>query len=564
MTFSCVLRSAMRSVLPTALAALVYGAVLAPPPLVAQGADMELVRRGVERAALPFGRWPNISDVVPDLRRVYDSVAWQPIWTVGGQPTASARAVVTYLATLELVGLHTSDFDVSYIDSLVRAVDRGMAAPQLVGRLDITLSVSVARVLSALQWGRIKPRDAHEAFRIPRTDFDLAVGVLGAARAADPSLVFDGAEPGYVHYRMLKRQLARIRVLAHDTTLLPISLPKRLAPGDMYAGAPALRRLLIALGDLSPDSTREPTADTMYSGDLVEGVKRFQRRQGAAQDGIVGPGTRERLNRPFDQGVQQVELALERWRWLPRQFGGRVIIVNIPEFRLHAFDRLTSDSTALFSMDVVVGEAYDHATPVFMKDLEYLSFSPYWEVPKSIARKEIRPNAMRDPSYLVRNRYVLVKGDAESSPMVASNAANIAAIGATTRVRQLPGDQNSLGRVKFMLPNPHNIYLHDTPTQSAFDRVRRDLSHGCIRLVDPKSLALWVLRDQPEWTSEKVDSAMSRESPLNVRTSEKIPVLILYSTAVAQLDGELRLYRDIYGHDKRLIALLARGFPYSR
>ena len=564
MSLSSVPRSTMRLVRPSVLLGFIFGASFAPSSLAAQGADMELVRRAVERAALPVGRWPNISDVVPDLRRVYDSVAWQPIWTLEGRPTASARAVVSYLATLELVGLHVADFDVPFIDSLVRVIDRGTADAQLAGHLDITLSVSVARVLSALQWGRIKPRDAHEAFRIPRTDFDLAVGVLGAARAADPSLVFDGAEPGYVHYRMLKRQLARIRVLTHDTTLLPISLPKRLAPGDPYAGAPGLRRLLIALGDVSPDSTRVSASDTLYVDDLVEGVKRFQRRQGASQDGIIGAGTRERLNRPFDQRVQQVELALERWRWLPRQFGGRVIIVNIPEFRLHAFDRLTSDSTALFSMDVVVGEAYDHATPVFMKDLEYLSFSPYWEVPKSIARKEIRPNAMRDPSYLRRNRYVLVRGDAESSPMVASNAVNIAAIGSTTRVRQLPGNQNSLGGVKFMLPNPHNIYLHDTPTQSAFGRVRRDLSHGCIRLVDPKGLASWVLRDQPEWTSAALDSAMSRESPLNVRTSEKIPVLIVYSTAVAQLDGELRLYRDIYGHDKRLIALLARGFPYSR
>lgn len=258
--------------------------------------------------------------------------------------------------------------------------------------------------------------------------------------------------------------------------------------------------------------------------------------------------------------LRQMELSLERWRWLPHGFPGRLIIVNVPEFRLHAFDRLTADSTDLFSMDVVVGEAYDHQTPIFMKTLEYLAFSPYWEVPPSIARKEIRPKAVRAPSYLRRNHYVLLRGGVE----VPHTSANIAAIGSSVRVRQLPGKDNALGRVKFIFPNPHNVYMHDTPVQSAFERDRRDLSHGCIRLADPVRLATWILRDRPEWTSAALDSAMSRATPLDVPVSERIPVLILYGTAIAERNGEMKFYRDIYGHDRHLSAMLARGYPYPR
>jgi len=258
--------------------------------------------------------------------------------------------------------------------------------------------------------------------------------------------------------------------------------------------------------------------------------------------------------------LRQIELSLERWRWLPHSFPGRVVIVNIPEFRLHAFDHLAPDSVALFSMDVVVGQAYDHQTPIFMKELQRLAFSPYWEVPPSIARKEIKPAALRSRSYLERNHYVLLRGEKE----VPRTAENIAAMGSSVRVRQLPGKDNALGRVKFVFPNPHNVYMHDTPVQDAFARDRRDLSHGCIRLSDPVKLAAWVLRDRPEWTPELMEEAMSRRTPLDVPVDEQIPVFILYGTAIAERSGEMKFYRDIYEHDRRLTALLARGFPYPR
>lgn len=280
------------------------------------------------------------------------------------------------------------------------------------------------------------------------------------------------------------------------------------------------------------------------------------RQRELARDSTTGaPRTR------MAERIAKIELSLERWRWLPHAFAGRVLIVNIPEFRLHVFDHLTPDSTDLFSMDVVVGKAFDHKTPIFMNELRVLHFSPYWEVPTSIARKEIRPPALRAPAYLARHHYVLLGSGDRVLP---ATAANIAAIGTSVRVRQLPGRDNALGRVKFLFPNPHNVYMHDTPVQQAFARTRRDVSHGCIRLSQPVELARWVLRDRPEWTQQALDSAMARRTPLEVPITEHIPVLILYGTAIAERSGDMRFYPDIYGHDRRLAALLARGYPYPR
>ncbi len=461
-------------------------------PLIARPAhdSVQAAVRGIlEALRLPRARWPRIGDVTPALRPLYDSSATTLLWLRGGRASANAKAAVRYLMQVETVGLAPADYDADALDSLatVLSADSGVTSTADLVRFETTLSVSVARVLATLQWGRVNPRDVHENFPIARHDYDLTAAVRRVALDPAGLHVFDEAEPPLLHYRLLKAQLARYRQLAQDST---------------------------------------------------------------EKDARARMATR----------LRQMELSLERWRWLPHSFPGRVIIVNVPEFRLHAFDRLTADSTALFSMDVVVGEAYDHQTPIFMKELERLSFSPYWEVPASIARKEIKPRAVRAPSYLRRNHYVLLRGGVE----VPHTAANIAAIGTSIRVRQLPGRDNALGRVKFLFPNPHNVYMHDTPVQSAFERDRRDLSHGCIRLAEPVKLAEWVLRDQPEWTPERMDEAMSRSTPLEVTVGERIPVLILYGTAIAERSGEMKFYRDIYGHDRRLTTLLARGYPYPR
>lgn len=260
--------------------------------------------------------------------------------------------------------------------------------------------------------------------------------------------------------------------------------------------------------------------------------------------------------------VRQIALTLERWRWLPHHFTTTPIFVNIPSFRLYALG-LNSDREAdMLAMDVVVGDAFSHQTPVFSGELSDIVFAPYWDVPESIARAELVPIALRDPYVLTTNNYEIV--DQRDRPLPATLVSVRRVAAGRARIRQLPGGTNALGRVKFMFPNDFNVYLHDTPVQAAFERERRDISHGCIRIADPAALARLLLRDQPAWDSTAVDSAMRGRDPQRVLLSHPIPVHIVYATAVAREDGQIFFYDDIYGLDQRLTAQLAVGYPYRR
>jgi L,D-transpeptidase YcbB len=258
--------------------------------------------------------------------------------------------------------------------------------------------------------------------------------------------------------------------------------------------------------------------------------------------------------------VDKIELTLERWRWVPHQFTTTPIIVNIPAFRLYALSPNSDREAEMLRMDVVVGSAYSHRTPVFSDALEHIIFAPYWDVPQSIAIAELLPLARRDPHVLTVNHYQIVS--TAGTVLRPTRAALESVRTGAARIRQLPGGGNALGAVKFVFPNAFNVYLHDTPVQSAFARERRDLSHGCIRVARPFALAQWVLRDVAGWDSTAIAAAMQRSTPLRVDLPRPVPVHILYATAVAREDGTVLFYDDIYGLDAELERQLRRGYPY--
>jgi murein L,D-transpeptidase YcbB/YkuD len=373
-----------------------------------------------------------------------------------------------------------------------------------------------------------------------------------------------------VHYTLVKESLVRMRALAAESTLTrlpPLPGGKSLREGDEWSGVPKLWQLLSALGDapagLTPDSAS--LADSLrLTADVADALRRFQRRTGLDADGVLGRGTFASLTRPVTDKVRSLELTLERWRWLPHAFGAPPLIVNVPAFRLYAFSDSRDDEAELLRMDVVVGKAFDTRTPIFSDTLTTLSFSPYWDVPPSIMRGEILPAARKDATYLSRNRFEVVRGDGDNAPSLGTGADAVAALQAgRARVRQLPGPNNSLGRVKFLFPNSFNIYFHDTPAQSVFARARRDASHGCIRLADPVGLAKLLLKDDENWTDARIAESMNLDRPVYVRLKQPRPVFILYATAMTTQDGETRFYPDIYGFDDELARRLAAGFPYS-
>jgi L,D-transpeptidase YcbB len=342
-------------------------------------------------------------------------------------------------------------------------------------------------------------------------------------------------------------------------TQLPGIGKHALHAGEQYIGAPALRRLLIALGDLAPATPLTVTSsDLTMDSSLVSALQHFQDRHGLTVDGSLDAQTYQELTTPLAQRVRQIELTLERWRWLP-PFDTPPIIVNIPQFWLYAFATPEDRVLNVVQMPVIVGQSYPRTrTPVFVGDLKYVIFRPYWDVPRSIVVHEMLPKIQADPGYLLRNHLELVNGQSDASEVVAPTPAAITALAAgQLRLRQQPGDDNALGPVKFVFPNTHDVYMHGTPAVQLFRQSRRAFSHGCIRVDDPVALARYVLRDTAgNWDDAKISAAMHASTPLRVELKEPIRVLILYGTALATEAGPIDFFEDIYGHDRKLETLL--------
>lgn len=418
------------------------------------------------------------------------------------------------------------------------------------------------RYLDHLHFGRVRPRDL--GFGVPGAPGDAgAVDVALAAAVAGGRLqgAMQVLAPALAQYQQLREALARYRALASGPAWPPLlAVAKKIEPGQPYGGTAALRERLVALGDLAADAVVSPT---YFDGALVEALRRFQARHGLEADGVIGRSTWGALNATPAQRVRQIELAMERLRWLPQRSGRPVIAINIPMFRLWAWDALAAESTPALSMEVIVGRAVRTQTPVFADEMTHLIFRPYWNVPRSILRNEVLPAAVRDPGYLARHDMEIVSGPGDDANPVAATPENLeAARAGALRIRQRPGPKNSLGLVKFIFPNDDNVYLHGTPARELFNRSRRDFSHGCVRVQNPPALTQWLLKDQPAWNAERIAAAMEGAKSQQVNLSAPVPVLLYYLTAaVSPDDGLLHFADDIYGHDAALDrALKARRY----
>jgi murein L,D-transpeptidase YcbB/YkuD len=324
-----------------------------------------------------------------------------------------------------------------------------------------------------------------------------------------------------------------MRALADRQDLPAIPDLPTLREGDSHPGVPAVRQWLVALGD-APAGDPSVEDVTRYDAGLAASVRRFQQRHGRKADGVLGKTTLSDLRVPPARRAAQIELAMERLRSLPAQFADRFIVVNVPEFRLRAFDRGTERPR--LTMEVVVGKAARRTeTPIMQADMKAVVFRPFWRVPPEIVKKEILPKAEEEPDYLERQHMEVLDGG---------------------RVRQRPGPDNALGLVKFLLPSAYHVYLHDTPAKQLFSRSRRDFSHGCIRVADAVALAEFVL--QGTWDRERIVEAMERGADsTRVELPAPVPVYLLYTTVVVEPDGRAFFFDDIYGHDARLAQKLA-------
>ncbi len=528
------------------------------PLAPARAADGDVLKQIIAQRPAAYLDWPVAVGEREQMAKLYQDTGYRLLWSDGAKPTAQAIALVQALRRAGERGLDPADYPGDRLaSSQAQLTGVPQIGPEQWAQFDAALTLAGLRFMSDLHLGRIDAATVGHNLTVTRVELDIPDALEHLARAGDVAAALDALEPQFRHYALLKQQLARYQALAGEAGLtnLPPLYAKSVKPGDAYAGAPQLQRLLAALGDAEPQPEPHPQAPVQtLTATLSDSLKRFQRRHGEKADGILGAATFGELTRPLSARVRQIELTMERWRWLPEQLTSAPIIVNIPQFRLFAFESTADSEAQIRQMDVIVGKAFQATqTPVFSAQMTYVVFRPYWEVPYSIARKEIVPSARRDPAYLDRHQMEIVRrfGDSRIMPQTAENLDAVAA--GTLRIRQRPGPNNSLGLIKFMLPNPYNVYLHATPARALFGESRRDFSHGCIRVSDPTGLAQYVLRDSPEWTREKILDAM-KDGPDSVTVTLKKPirVFIVYGTAIAMENGEVLFFDDIYGHDEHL------------
>jgi murein L,D-transpeptidase YcbB/YkuD len=331
-------------------------------------------------------------------------------------------------------------------------------------------------------------------------------------------------------YKKLQEHLVRYNELAKNVssdTILYIKKPfKR---GDSSITISLIKKRLLEFGDLKNTDTTE-----VFDSLTTIAVKKFQRRMGLSIDGAVGNKMIEELNVPIRWRIRQLLVNMERLRWMPPEKDSNYILVNIPEYRLHVFD----SGKTVMDMNVIVGKSAN-STVIFTGSLKYIVFSPYWNVPTSIVKKEIVPSIEKNSNYLEKN-HMEITGRSNGLPLV----------------RQIPGPFNSLGLVKFLFPNNYDIYLHDTPNHDLFSQSSRSLSHGCIRISEPKKMAQYLLRTDSSWNSNNIDSSMHLTKERWVTLKKTVPVFIVYFTSWVDKSGELNFRKDIYGHDEKMASKL--------
>jgi murein L,D-transpeptidase YcbB/YkuD len=374
-------------------------------------------------------------------------------------------------------------------------------------------------------------------------------------------------EPDFPIYSDLQQALEVYRQLANDPALsTPQPVPaKSLHPGTPYPAIDQIVYKLQRLGDLQIDPAYMLNNGS-YADELVPAVKRFQARHGLKADGVLGKQTFLALNTPIEERVQQIELSLLRWRELPLDPGERMLVVNIPHYKLFAFERTQDAYTQAMEMKVIVGKSKrKHQTPVMSGEMTYIVFAPYWNIPYKILRDELYPKIVSDPDYLTSNDYQVVQEFSANTQVLPASEENIQKLlSGELKLRQLNGRKNALGSAKFMFPNQHAVYLHGTPAMSLFNRSKRDFSHGCVRLADPAGLAEYVLGQERDWSQERIDELIQSGKRKVVSLSTPLPVYLMYATATADSGGKVYFAQDIYHLDQKLEQELARTNPARR
>ncbi|WP_237154495.1 L,D-transpeptidase family protein [Oryzibacter oryziterrae] len=480
-----------------------------------------------------------------DTKRRYEAIArfYQdrgnlPLWVEGDHFSTKAQAIIARIGRAAEDGLNPASFTLP--DPAFKAA-AGSDATALATE-EAKLSLALVTFAEQASGGQIVPSQIYKDITRKPQRIKAQDALYAALNAADVDTALDGFNPPNPQFKRLKAKLAEWRAADHATPPPPVALAKTIKPGMSDVGVPALRTRFRL-----PDQT-DPTQVLVYDDALVQAVEAFQTENNLTPDGVVGPRTLGIINAASQNIESDIIANMEMWRWMPRDLSRDYVFVNVPEFMVRVFRH----GTQVHEARVVVGKVTNQ-TPIFSGEMQYLVVNPYWNVPQSIKIKEMLPDIQADPAgYFARHGYEATwNGQVIDPATVIWDENAVKAVG----IRQVPGEANALGHIKFMFPNQHAVYLHDTPSRKLFGRDVRAFSHGCVRVDDPMSFASAVLEGDPNWNVPRLESLFGGpEQRVDIATH--LQVHIAYFTVAVDDQGNVKTWDDIYGHVRKIKAAL--------
>lgn len=504
------------------------------------GQENDIIRHKIEnRNEIPltsFGLPIYCKQYLPTF---YQNVFFKAVWT-----QESARQLLTAISKAGDEGLNPEDY---HYDMLTELMTNNRLTDFEKAEFDMLLTDAFMLYVSHLISGKVNPVSIDAEWHVRKAEVDLN-HIFTDLSTKNIEHIINGVLPKKPTYYSFKAALKKYRLLKTENWI-NINSNKTIKPGDENENIPSIRKRLNILGDLKDSSYLHKN---LYDENLLSAVKNFQARHGINVDGEIGPKTLATMNVLIQRRIEQIEANLERWRWLPREFGNFYIIVNIANFELDVF----KNKKQVQNYKVIVGKPY-RKTPVFSASMQYLVLNPTWTIPPGILTNDVLPGVRKDVNYLKTKKIEVT--DNQGKTLDASTINWNDPIVKSYTYRQPPGPENSLGAVKFMFPNSFSVYLHDTPSKALFQREERAFSSGCIRVSEPLKLAEYLLNDSVNYNFGKLKEIVKTNITQTIKLKEKPDVFLLYWTAWTDSAGKVNFRQDIYNRDEVLIKALSQS-----
>ncbi len=487
------------------------------------------------------------------LTKFYEKRDYCPLWILDNGLTFQADQLILAIEEADLDGLISEDYHLYQLKLLVAdykqaLLKKGAFNPEKQADIDLLLTDAFLLFSSHLLSGRVIPNTVDSTWLFFNPVSDIRLILNSNAYSSRIESFFDGLRPANTAYYRLRNALQLYLGIQKKGGWPSIPSGPKLRIGDIHDRVDKIRKRLIVTKDIDPPA-RNVKSDE-FDESLMKGIQRFQKRHGIEPDGVAGAATLAAMNVPVEDRIRQIELNMERWRWIPRDLGSRYILVNIADYSL----AVVENQTTVLDMRVVVGKAY-RRTPVFSENMKFMVLNPFWNVPVKIAVEDKLPVIRKNPLYLAQQHIRVFEGWSEDAPEINPVVVDWSKVNANYfpyRLRQDPGPLNALGRIKFMFPNKFAVYLHDTPQRGLFKRATRDFSSGCIRIEKPVELAKYLLQNDPQWPNQKIMATIESGVTTVVRIKDPIPVHLLYWTAWVTETGTVHFGNDIYDRDPPL------------